>query len=104
MQKEVFANTESVDKILRLQLTDLEFTYQHQLLMRLIDYVMNFIVFLILNPESTIMNDAYDLQSNRLPQQVYDTMLQVIFKFFCPTFLCAEISIDNTDIVLVPWV
>ena len=97
-------NVERIDKLLTLNFWHLEAVYQHQIIMRNIDYITNQLVFLLVKMEQIIMNDDYDMDGADLPHIMFEkNMVEVIRKFWEPTFLGFNCYVNDALLYLKPW-
>jgi hypothetical protein len=74
--------------------------------MRIIDYITNPLIFLLIKTPQIIQNDHYfdipDPQES--PQQVCEkNIFEVIKKFYEPTFLAFDCNVQNVHALFKPW-
>ncbi|CAD8067129.1 unnamed protein product [Paramecium primaurelia] len=104
----IIANQERVNTFLLIEINPIFAIYQHQPLMRQIDYIINQIVTLIREPEALTMNTEYIEQkrkknTNLKVKRVWGDIDLIQSKFICPTFIDLRIVLNKPLIIIKGW-
>ncbi|CAD8061213.1 unnamed protein product [Paramecium primaurelia] len=104
----IIANQERINAFLLIEINPVFAIYQHQPLMRQIDYIINQIVALIKEPDALTMNTEYIEQKRKnntrlKAKRVWGDIEQIQSKYICPTFIDLRIVINKPLAIIKGW-
>ncbi|EGR27232.1 PH domain protein [Ichthyophthirius multifiliis] len=101
-------NKDQITSFLYLEFNNIEALYQNQPILRIINYITYYLIFIFIQPQSIVMNDDF-LQQRILNRQkakvkqVYGNKLDLLKQLLFPTFIDFGIFLNNTILKIKPF-